>query len=699
MAGYSVTYSVVDNATKQIDAINRRITAMRAPMDRLSKQVSKFVDVSGLNTIAKGFASIGRAALGVLRTLVEIVPVLGTITGAATIAGMAKLVGSYANWSQQLTATADNLGMTTQQLQQFEDATRLAGGKTSDMDEALKALYKTQTDFVRGQASSDQIGWLNRLGINVKDANGHLRAMADLMPEVEQKIAAIQNPADRAAASAALLGDANGNLVETFRRSHQSFGQWMTDANRYTELSDQQKSQLQAFSEAQGRIATDFDHLGQQISATLAKNFTPLINKLSEFVEKHTPEILAAVDRISAKFAAWLEGIKWDDVEKGLQSFMDGLTWITTHLNEIKTVAEIIAGIFVAKWGVQAVTAIGQVVSALGTVGGGAGAAAAGGTGLLGALGAVAGIATALASAYAVKKGLEAGSDVIERKAFGSDRVDDVRKMQEEGHQQFLRQIPSWLGGTGGALGGLGTALNRAWKGPAALNQVAPPSDLNLPSGKVERGAAITDRLAADLNLTKEQASGITGNLQAESGLQAVQERNPIGGGRGGFGWAQWTGPRRDAFEAYAKANKLDPKSDEANYGFLMTELKSPEYAKMLAQLRDTKGPDVPQQSARVVESGFERPAVSNAAVRGKYASQFAAAAPPPVAPAAPSAQVAQASAPPAVVPPPAPANGNVDVNITGKNMPPNTAITASASGQGVKAAPPRVEYQEMASI
>jgi ABC-type transporter Mla subunit MlaD len=308
MAGYSVTYSVVDNATKQIDAINRRVAAMRAPMERLSKQVSRFMDVSGLNTIAKGFASIGRAAVSVVRTLAEMIPLLGTITGAATIAGMAKLVGSYADWSQQLTATADNLGMTTQQLQQFEDATRLAGGKSSDMDAALKALYKTQTDFVRGQASADQIGWLNRLGISVKDANGNLRTMADLMPEVVRKIGEIKNPADRAAASAALLGDANDTLVETFRRSHQSFGQWMTDASKYTELSDKQKDQLQAFSEAQGHIATAFDHLGQQISATLATNFTPLLNTLADFVEKNQPAIIAAVDHISDEFKNWTAG-------------------------------------------------------------------------------------------------------------------------------------------------------------------------------------------------------------------------------------------------------------------------------------------------------------------------------------------------------------------------------------------------------
>lgn len=53
-----------------------------------------------------------------------------------------------------------------------------------------------------------------------------------------------------------------------------------------------------------------------------------------------------------------------------------------------------------------------------------------------------------------------------------------------------------------------------------------------------------------------------------------MNERNPARG-RGGFGWAQWTGPRRVEFEQWAAANHLDTHSDEANYGFLVHELKT----------------------------------------------------------------------------------------------------------------------------
>jgi hypothetical protein len=54
--------------------------------------------------------------------------------------------------------------------------------------------------------------------------------------------------------------------------------------------------------------------------------------------------------------------------------------------------------------------------------------------------------------------------------------------------------------------------------------------------------------------------------------------------------------------------------------------------------------------------------------------------------------------APPVTVPPPQPPNGAVDVSITHKNAPPNSAVTATGSG-AVNVAPVRVEHQAMESI
>lgn len=84
-------------------------------------------------------------------------------------------------------------------------------------------------------------------------------------------------------------------------------------------------------------------------------------------------------------------------------------------------------------------------------------------------------------------------------------------------------------------------------------------------------------RLVADFpQLDLQDAAAIFGNLGHESlGFTKLQEISPtVKGSRGGYGWAQWTGPRRRAYEAYCKRNGKDPASDEANYAYLFVELK-----------------------------------------------------------------------------------------------------------------------------
>jgi len=80
-----------------------------------------------------------------------------------------------------------------------------------------------------------------------------------------------------------------------------------------------------------------------------------------------------------------------------------------------------------------------------------------------------------------------------------------------------------------------------------------------------------------DDGLWELDAFAVFGNLAHESkGLTDDQEDKPLAG-KGGRNWAQWTGPRRRAFEAYCKRTGKDPDSDEAAYAYLFLELKGVE--------------------------------------------------------------------------------------------------------------------------
>lgn len=157
----------------------------------------------------------------------------------------------------------------------------------------------------------------------------------------------------------------------------------------------------------------------------------------------------------------------------------------------------------------------------------------------------------------------------------------------------------------------------------------AAPGEGEVPSGSgtftasggfEENAPALMKRVMEDFSLTKEQAAGIVGNLAHESaGLKAgVQEKNPLGGGRGGLGWAQWTGPRRKEFEAYLKETGQQATDPEANYGFLKKELQSTHKSSITA----VKGTSTVESAMKAFEKKFEAAGVKHYDSRMKYAQR-----------------------------------------------------------------------------
>lgn len=137
--------------------------------------------------------------------------------------------------------------------------------------------------------------------------------------------------------------------------------------------------------------------------------------------------------------------------------------------------------------------------------------------------------------------------------------------------------------------------------------------------------ASLIPRLAQDLGVSPAQAAGIIGQLGYESaGLQAINERNPVvPGSRGGFGWAQWTGPRRVAFEQWARAKGMPVGSPEANYGFLLHELKNTPEGQVLGDIR--RSPDA-ISAGRVFTNEFLRPGIVNQSSRDEWTRRALAA-------------------------------------------------------------------------
>lgn len=744
MAGYAVTFTVVDNATKNIDAINKRIAQMRAPMERMSRSVTRFIDVSGLRKVAQGFDYIWKAAGSVLRTLTQIVPVLGTITGAATIAGMVKLVQTYAAWSHELVQTASGIGLTTEQLQTLQDATRITGGNANDMTESLKGLHDTLSNMATGTGNwKEAEQQANAWGISLRDANGHAKTLTEQgFKDVIQKLKDIKNPTDRARAAIELLGPSGAKLVESFRQSTISLDDAARAARNYLSLTDQQIGTLQRFTEAQGKLGVGVDRLGQQISVMLAEQFTPMLEKLDEFVKKNTPAILDATKQVTDAFGGLWKSVAGDtsgeqaikNLKDNIVELVDALKWLVDKGNDVATTLNRLTNL---KWGNLTAPIIPK------SEGGDAQGNAPG-------------------AAVVPSQGLPGPALRPEVKDFFEKMFDRIMRGPENIRPGFQKQssaggyLPggvtlasygggggatamgggfgggeffvllslavtkgfedaiNHLRGTGGASGGGGggaPGIAPASYTPGGGGRPAPsPGGGYVPPGggaqppvsalgpvtpgsyapARENGQGSTgERNRNPLNLTALAGQAAEGRFRHfntwEEGVAAAVRQLQINTEKHGTTTlaqqiARWAPPSENNTAAYlarvAKEAGIDPNAP--------LNTRDPETMRRLVNAMSH------------VELNRQIPA--EAINKGVG---MATGTPPPAAPGAGYKTLTQeqlTGEKQSVPIPQAPVNGSVDVSITHKNAPPNSAVTATGSGS-VNVAPVRVEHQDMADI
>jgi hypothetical protein len=175
-------------------------------------------------------------------------------------------------------------------------------------------------------------------------------------------------------------------------------------------------------------------------------------------------------------------------------------------------------------------------------------------------------------------------------------------------------------GRVGGAIGG-GTPNMRyghggSTPGTGDAREIGPKVSLGKMGSKfAAKAPVIMDGLMKKYGLTREQAAGVVGNLGHESAGFTAYHEGGQASAKGGVGWAQWTGPRRRAFESWTKAHNLNPTSDEASWRYL-TE-GDPETARAILAV---KGQTTRKGAVRAWEQSFERAGVKNYASRDKFA-------------------------------------------------------------------------------
>lgn len=316
-----IAVSAEDRASAKLRQITDRLEALTRPARDVHKQLSRFGDVSGLTRLASGLIDVAGKTAQVASAAARVVPAFGVLTGAASVAGLYRLVSGFGRFGQELQNTAARIGVTAGQLQGLQGSARLAGASGEALTGGLEALGQTMFDAVGGR-NPEAINWFRSLGVEFRRDALHARGVVEVLPELADRIAAIRDPYAQAAAATALFGGAGRDLLPWLRKGSAGMAEYTALAKRYGVVSEDGARAAIALQQAQTQLELSVGGLRTAIGTRLAPVLTPLLRHWADWIAAHRELISQRIAEVVGAFAQRLQSIDWDATIKGIGQFL-----------------------------------------------------------------------------------------------------------------------------------------------------------------------------------------------------------------------------------------------------------------------------------------------------------------------------------------------------------------------------------------
>ncbi|EPU8967240.1 lytic transglycosylase catalytic [Escherichia coli] len=299
-----------------------------------AETIKDFLVSLGFSVDDAGAKKFGSVLAG---TTANVIKMGLAVEGAAlsVVAFTAKIASGLDNlyWASQRT------GATVQGIQSIGYAVSQVGGSVDAARSSLENLSR----FIRNNPGAE--GFLNRLGVQTRDASGNMRDMAAIFTGVGQKLSSM--PYYRANQYAQMLG-IDENTLMAMRRGVGGFsGQYSAMAKAIGFNADQAAL-------SSNRFMTSLKSLGEmawmardKIGSNLADGLAGQIDNLRKKIIENFPKIEVTITKV-IKGILWLGEIVGRVAFRIVDGVGDIIEWWGKLDAETKTLIEVIGGLVVA---------------------------------------------------------------------------------------------------------------------------------------------------------------------------------------------------------------------------------------------------------------------------------------------------------------------------------------------------------------
>jgi len=280
--GFAISIGVVDQASAKLDALNKRIAAMRAPAERFNKSLAKFADTSGINRLSEGMSTLGDRTLGFARSIERAASPMAALTSAATIGGVIELSRQWAKAGNSIGNVAYALSMPVERMSSLQNGAKLAGSSVEAMTKSLQGANEVIKDaqFHRADAASPL--W-QQLGIQPVGPDGKPIEPDELLRQFAE---ATKNMTPHARMRAETAFGIDTDLDPMLREGAKGFDAYVEKAQKTgAGMTHGMTENAKRLSEAWNRLGLDIEGINNRISDSWAGTETKVLKATSDWIE------------------------------------------------------------------------------------------------------------------------------------------------------------------------------------------------------------------------------------------------------------------------------------------------------------------------------------------------------------------------------------------------------------------------------
>jgi hypothetical protein len=248
------------------------------------------------------------------------------LLGGSVVGAVVESTKKFMEFSNQVESNSKKLGISAEKLQEWNYVAGKNDVQADEMQSSMAKLNRVIFEAASGKNAS-ALSLFNRLGISLRDNNGHLKTSGDILPQVSDGFHNNTNAVVRAAMAQELFGKAGDGMINTLSQGSDSINQQIASAHKLNLImSDSQIAEGSSFGSTTWKDLNDqINALTLSIGSTLIPVIKPLIEAFTQWVSANRVLIQQRVHEVVTKIADGLRNVNWTAIGKGIEKIWNGM--------------------------------------------------------------------------------------------------------------------------------------------------------------------------------------------------------------------------------------------------------------------------------------------------------------------------------------------------------------------------------------